>query len=139
MPIVGGIVLSHRTNTEPLISGEAVPTISKAQVMALTTGDGCLEKGGNLLLFLSPGGGKSHLEQRLTWRSSKNRRRVLFTRITDLNHRRRVSGLPRNNHGFADRTARYPRRVGDSHLCVPECGPCRTRVVPSTAASPEAA
>ena len=41
---------------------DVVPTISKAQVMALAAGDGWLEKGANLLLFGSPGGGKSHLE-----------------------------------------------------------------------------
>ena len=40
---------------------EAVPMVSKAQVMALTAGDSWLEKGANLLLFGPPGGGKSHL------------------------------------------------------------------------------
>ena len=40
---------------------DAVPTISKAQVMALAGGDGWLEKGANLILFGPPGGGKSHL------------------------------------------------------------------------------
>jgi hypothetical protein len=41
----------------------------------------------------------------------------------DPTRRRGVSGLPRNNHGFADRTACCPRRVGDSHLYVPEMRP----------------
>ena len=40
---------------------DAVPMISKAQVMALAAGDGWLDKGANLLLFGPPGGGKSHL------------------------------------------------------------------------------
>ncbi len=40
---------------------DAVPMISKAQVMALTAGDSWLEKGANLLLFGPPGAGKSHL------------------------------------------------------------------------------
>ena len=40
---------------------DAVPMISKAQVMAITAGDSWLEKGANLLLFGPPGGGKSHL------------------------------------------------------------------------------
>src|SRR5262249_1942784 len=40
---------------------DAVPMVSKAQVMALTAGDSWLEKGANLLLFGPPGGGKSHL------------------------------------------------------------------------------
>jgi hypothetical protein len=42
---------------------DAVPMVSKAQVMALTAGDSWLEKGANLLLFGPPGGGKSHLSQ----------------------------------------------------------------------------
>ena len=33
---------------------EAVPMVSKAQVMALTSGDGWIEKGANLLLFGPP-------------------------------------------------------------------------------------
>src|SRR6478609_9507956 len=40
---------------------EAVPMISRAQIMAITAGDAWLEKGVNLLLFGPPGGGKSHL------------------------------------------------------------------------------
>ena len=40
---------------------DAVPMISKAQVMALAAGDSWLDKGANLLMFGPPGGGKSHL------------------------------------------------------------------------------
>src|SRR5882762_2718092 len=40
---------------------EAVPMVSKAQVMALAAGDSWLDKGANLLVFGPPGGGKSHL------------------------------------------------------------------------------
>ena len=40
---------------------DAVPMISRAQVMALCSGDSWLEKGANLILFGPPGGGKSHL------------------------------------------------------------------------------
>src|SRR3974377_840806 len=40
---------------------EAVPMVSKAQVMALAAGDSWLEKAANLLLFGPPGAGKSHL------------------------------------------------------------------------------
>ena len=39
----------------------AVPMVSKAQVMALAAGDGWLDQGANILLFGPPGGGKSHL------------------------------------------------------------------------------
>ena len=37
---------------------EAVPMVSKAQVMALAAGDAWLAKGANILLFGPPGGGK---------------------------------------------------------------------------------
>jgi len=40
---------------------EAVPMISKAQVMAVAAGDAWLATGANLLLFGPPGGEKSHL------------------------------------------------------------------------------
>jgi DNA replication protein DnaC len=39
----------------------AVPMVSKAQVMALAAGDSWLDQGANILLFGPPGGGKSHL------------------------------------------------------------------------------
>src|SRR5437762_151518 len=41
---------------------EAVPVISKAQVMALAAGDAWLNNGANLLLFGPPGGGMLALE-----------------------------------------------------------------------------
>jgi DNA replication protein DnaC len=40
---------------------EAVPVVSKAQIMALAAGDAWLNNGANLLIFGPPGGGKSHL------------------------------------------------------------------------------
>src|SRR5215218_4792661 len=63
---------------------EAVPMISKAQVMALAAGDSWLEKGANLLMFGPPGGGKSHLAAALGLALVENGWRVLFTRTTDL-------------------------------------------------------
>jgi len=39
----------------------AVPTVSKAQVMALADGHEWLDRGANVLLFGPPGVGKSHL------------------------------------------------------------------------------
>ena len=44
---------------------EAVPMVSKAQVMALAAGDASLAKGANILLFGPPGGGESHLSAAL--------------------------------------------------------------------------
>src|SRR5262252_172135 len=63
---------------------EAVPVISKAQVMALAAGDAWLNNGANLLLFGPPGGGKSHLAAALGFALVENGWRVLFTRTIDL-------------------------------------------------------
>jgi DNA replication protein DnaC len=62
----------------------AVPMLSKAQVMALASGDTWLAKGANLLLFGPPGSGKSHAAAALGRALVENGYRVLFTRITDL-------------------------------------------------------
>jgi len=63
---------------------EAVPMISKAQVMATVAGDTWLAKGANLLLFGPPGGGKSHLAAAIGLALVENGWRVFFTRTTDL-------------------------------------------------------
>ncbi|MDN5939416.1 MAG: IS21-like element helper ATPase IstB [Salinisphaera sp.] len=63
---------------------DAVPMISKAQVMAMTSGDGWLYQGANVLLFGPPGGGKSHLASAIGLALIENGYRVLFTRTTDL-------------------------------------------------------
>src|SRR6266851_1445210 len=62
----------------------AVPMVSKAQLMALAAGDGWLDQGANILLFGPPGGGKSHLAAALGLALVQNGRRVLFMRTTDL-------------------------------------------------------
>ena len=63
---------------------EAVPMVSKAQVMAVAAGDAWLATGANLLLFGPPGGGKSHLASAIGLALVENGRKVLFTRTTDL-------------------------------------------------------
>src|SRR5918911_3711737 len=63
---------------------DAVPMISKAQLMALAAGDSWLEKGANLIAFGPPGTGKSHLAAALGLALVENGWRVLFTRTTDL-------------------------------------------------------
>ena len=62
----------------------AVPMVSKAQVMALASGDVWLNTGANLLLFGPPGGGKSHLGAAIGLALVENGWRVLFARTTDL-------------------------------------------------------
>jgi DNA replication protein DnaC len=63
---------------------DAVPMVSKAQVMALAAGDSWLKKGANLLAFGPPGAGKSHLAAALGYALVDNGYRVLFARTTDL-------------------------------------------------------
>ncbi|KAA0675672.1 IS21-like element helper ATPase IstB [Roseomonas genomospecies 6] len=69
----------------------AVPTVSKAHVLALAAGDSWLEKGSNLLAFGPPGSGKSHLAAALGYALVDNGYRVLFTRTTDLVQRLQVA------------------------------------------------
>ncbi len=70
---------------------EAVPMISKAQVMAMCAGDGWLEQGSNLILFGPPGGGKSHLAAAMGLALVENGWRVLFARTSDLVQRLQVA------------------------------------------------
>src|SRR3546814_8661210 len=58
--------------------------VSRAQVTAMTSGDGWLEKGANLILFGPPGGGKSHLAAAIGLQLVQNGWRVLFTRTSEL-------------------------------------------------------
>jgi DNA replication protein DnaC len=62
----------------------AVPTVSKAQVMALAEGHEWLDGGANVLLFGPPGAGKSHLICGLGHALIEAGRRVLFTRCSDI-------------------------------------------------------
>ena len=70
---------------------DAVPMVSKAQVMALTSGDSWIQKGANLLLFGPPGAGKSHLAAAIGFALVENGWRVLFARTSDLVQRLQVA------------------------------------------------
>jgi DNA replication protein DnaC len=70
---------------------EAVPVVSKAQIMALAAGDAWLDKGANLILFGPPGTGKSHLAAALSFALVANGWRVLFARTTDLVQRLQIA------------------------------------------------
>jgi DNA replication protein DnaC len=70
---------------------EAVPVVSKAQVMALAAGEAWLDRGANLILFGPPGTGKSHLAAALGFALVENGWRVLFTRTTDLVQRLQIA------------------------------------------------
>ena len=69
----------------------AVPLLSKAHVSALTTGDAWLTQGANIILFGSPGGGKTHLAAGIGMALIEHGFRVLFTRTTDLVQRLQVA------------------------------------------------
>jgi DNA replication protein DnaC len=69
---------------------EAVPVVSKAQLMALAAGS-WLDNGANLLLFGPPGAGKSRLACTIGFALVENGRRVLFTRTSDLVQRLQVA------------------------------------------------
>jgi DNA replication protein DnaC len=62
----------------------AVPSVSKAQVMALAEAHEWLDRGANVLAFGPPGVGKSHLVCGLGHALIDAGRRVLFTRCSDL-------------------------------------------------------
>ncbi|WP_033923572.1 IS21-like element helper ATPase IstB [Sphingomonas sp. 37zxx] len=70
---------------------DAVPMISRAQIMAICAGDGWLEQGANIILFGPPGGGKSHLAAAIGLALIENGWRVLFARTSDLVQRLQVA------------------------------------------------
>ena len=79
----------------------AVPSVSKAQVMALTEGTEWIDRGANVLLFGPPGVGKSHLVCALGYALIDAGRRVLFTGCSDLVQRLQA----------AQRTLRLPQEL----------------------------
>lgn len=62
----------------------AVPTIRKAQVMALADSDAWLDQGANILCFGPSGVGKSHAAAAIGYGLLERGKRVLFTRATDM-------------------------------------------------------
>jgi DNA replication protein DnaC len=62
----------------------AVPTISRARIMALTEGHEWLDRGTNVLAFGPPGSGKSHLLSGIGHALIDAGKRVLFMRCSDL-------------------------------------------------------
>jgi DNA replication protein DnaC len=70
---------------------DAVPMISKADVLALCAGDTWIEQGANLLLIGGPGGGKTHLASAIGLALVENGLRVLFARTSDLVQRLQVA------------------------------------------------
>ena len=80
--------------------------LSKAQIMALASGDVWLKTGADVLPFGPPGGGKSHLSAALGLALVENGWRVLFTRTTELVHRLQVA---RRELAFESASAKLDR------------------------------
>ena len=70
---------------------QAVPTISKAHVMAICAGDGWIDNGANLILLGGPGGGKTHLASAIGLALVENGWRVMFARTSDLVQRLQIA------------------------------------------------
>lgn len=92
---------------------DAVPMISKAQVMAITAGDSWLAKGANILMFGPPGGGKSHLAAAIGLALNENGWRVLFTRTTDLVQKLQVARRELQLESAIDKLNKYDLLILD--------------------------
>lgn len=92
---------------------DAVPMISKAQVMAVAAGDAWLATGANLLLFGPPGGGKSHLASAIGLALVENGWKVLFTRTTDLVQKLQVARRELALEGAINRLDRFDLLILD--------------------------
>ena len=92
---------------------EAVPMVSKAQVMALCAGDSWLEQGANLMLFGPPGAGKSHLASAIGLALVEKGQRVLFVRTSDLVQSLQVARRELNLEGALTRLDRFDLLILD--------------------------
>ncbi len=92
---------------------EAVPMLSKAQVMAVAAGDAWLAQGANLLLFGPPGGGKSHLASAIGLALVEGGWKVLFTRTTDLVQKLQVARRELNLEAAISRLDRFDLLILD--------------------------
>ena len=97
---------------------EAVPMVSKAQVMAVAAGDAWLATGANLLLFGPPGGGKSHLASAIGLALVENGWKVLFTRTTDLVQKLQVARRELALEAAINRLDRFDLLILDDHAYV---------------------
>jgi DNA replication protein DnaC len=98
---------------------EAVPMISKAQVMAMCAGDGWLDEGANLILFGPPGGGKSHLAAAIGLALVENGWRTLFTRTSDLVQKLQVARRELALEAAIARLDKYHLLILDDFAYVP--------------------
>lgn len=86
---------------------DAVPMVSKAQVMAMCAGDTWLDKGANLIMFGPPGGGKSHLAAAIGLALVERGWRVMFTRTSELVQKLQVARRELSLESAINRLDRY--------------------------------
>ena len=91
----------------------AVPTLSRAQIVALAAGDSWLEKGTNILAFGPPGSGKTHIAAALGHALVDNGFRVLFTRTTDLVQRLQAARQDLSLSSAIDKLDKYDLLILD--------------------------
>lgn len=96
----------------------AVPTVSKAHILALAAGDSWLGTGTNLLAFGPPGSGKTHLSAALGHALVENGYRVLFTRTTDLVQRLQVARQELSLTSAIDKLDKYDLLILDDFSYV---------------------
>lgn len=97
---------------------DAVPMVSKAQVMALCAGDSWLDKGANLILFGPPGGGKSHLCSAIGLALVEKGWRVLFVRTADLVQKLQIARRDLTLEAAIERLDRYHLLILDDFAYV---------------------
>ena len=119
---------------------EAVPVVSKAQIMALAAGDAWLDKGANLILFGPPGTGKSHLAAALSFALVEGGWRVLFARTTDLVQRLQIARRELGLEAAIARLDKYHLLILDDLAYVtrirPKPASCSSSSVPDTSGDP---
>jgi DNA replication protein DnaC len=110
---------SHMDPTKTLSTFDfgVVPMVSKAHVMALTTGDSWLEKGATILLFGPPGGGKSHLGSAIGHALIDAGYRVLFMRTRDRAETSGRASEPPTAFGARQTRSVRPDHPGRSVVC----------------------
>ena len=86
---------------------KAIPTLSKAQVMALAAGESWIESGANVFLFGPSGTGKSHIAAAIGVSLIEKGWRVLFTRASELVQRLQVARRELNLENAIDKLDKY--------------------------------
>jgi DNA replication protein DnaC len=91
----------------------AVPSVRKAQLLALAESDSWVEQGGNILCFGPSGVGKSHAAAAIGYALIERGKRVFFTRTTDMVQRLQAARRDLSLPAFLTRLDRFDALVLD--------------------------